>query len=393
MIMKKTYAILMALAMLSSGVLLTSCHERLRPDGDGDQDETIITPKDEYIALPAAQACYYGDYAGNGTANYYVALYEGNLDKNGYFVGESTCLFLDLYALGSSPQDAIPAGTYLASREAADGVFVIGGEDNSRLFIQNKNNDSDTMVLTDGTVEISRQGNKYSIVVDAKTASREVKYSYVGAIEVVSGVKDWDAVLVDDIAQGEMDYCGNVYEDQAEGTAVWCIYLANSKFDMENFSGEGLEVCIEVIAEDAAGLKAVPAGHYDLETLYSDGAVAGSVIPGQTDDEGYYGTWYFEWNPINLNNDLIYAATDGYVDIERLEGDKYKIGFEFFDDEYYGSFSGTYEGKFGYYDATAASEEASAKSLRSLSRPGAAVMKSAIRPSKAGRILAKKPRK
>ncbi len=149
--------------------------------------------------------------------------------------------------------------------------------------------------------------------------------------------------------QGQAGYYGLYYDEQPSNTTNWYLELADSNYDLENYEGEGYNICIEFFTSGTSKSN-IPAGTYTIEAYNEDPCSAGSVLIGYiAEDETYgeypAGTWLFQ------GNDGIAGATAGSMTIS-VSGSKYTINYTFYDDDYQAAFCGTFTGNLSIYDGT-----------------------------------------
>lgn len=152
--------------------------------GEEEAEDFTISPIE-------ATAAFCGDYAGNGTSNYYLQL----VDENGGRI------MLDIYAVGTGTADAIPNGDYTISDTNAENTVAPGYSDLSQgkifpsYYFIDKDEDGyvgsgEIFYFVSGTIRISNTEDggdaiSYTIEGAVETAlGTAIDFSYTGAISI-----------------------------------------------------------------------------------------------------------------------------------------------------------------------------------------------------------------
>ncbi len=145
-----------------------------------------VEAEDFSVDAISGEAGFYGDYAENGTSNYYVVLVDEN---GGYFI-------LDLYAVGTGTTEAIPSATYTISDTYAENTAFSGysdmtaGELVASYYFTDNNGDGkvgegEVFYLTEGNIVVAESEGTYTITGDVVSAlGTNIDFTYTGAITI-----------------------------------------------------------------------------------------------------------------------------------------------------------------------------------------------------------------
>lgn len=320
---------------------------------------TIVSGPRAPIALEGAMCGDYGDYAGNGTNDWFTQFYKGEIDENNYFVGEAYSLLFDFYGPASDVLSALPAGDYVAADEMsiAEFTYLIGTEatlydelvenfwlyqlffgyntieeliadmgytddelytpsyvGGAELYHQYDDETAEDRAITDGTVSIAVSGNTYTVTMNIVACDEEWIFTYEGEIEL----EDHRPKPAEFVATAS-----NWGDDLAENTTDWWIQIKD-----KNHPENGTYFI--TLLGPANGTE-LPTGTFEVKDDYS----VNSVVPG----EDY--TWYYY-------HDMCWdEASEGTLTIEN-NGSTWTIYGEFYDAHYDEDWVIDYEGALEY---------------------------------------------
>jgi len=344
----------------------------------GDDNTGGNTTPDGYIKLSEAYCTFYG-VDEKGVGNYYFEIIDGKTDTDGYLV-QGTDVCIDIYA--SNNDLTIPTGTFKAADTYAAGTFatsevytykdlieaymelldmtraeileLIGiteadfNDDDiytiygsSIWYAENEGDEFTAYTVSGGDVNITLDGDTYTILVNFTEGTNEYKYAFTGKVEISDesesddddngddedlGDVVFEAISAEAVNYGE-DYgdlgCGSYYD--------WAIYLYDANDDM---------VELDVLTDTKSGSKVLPTGKFSIKDdgtyyLYEQGC----AVPFYYDEDNSYG---YGCSFVH-NGYYWYGATSGDVTISKEDG-KYTVAYNMYDSDYDATFSGTYTG-------------------------------------------------
>lgn len=312
-----------------------------------------ITPRQNpKIVFEGAAAGYYGQGYSDGTDNYYTQFWKGEIDDNGYFVGEAYSVTLDCYTPISSIIE-FPAGEYVPSDDVnKEFVFLVGTEMTLReelesvlpiyeylfgissleelaealgysldelddpiyesgasLEHQTADGDYEQLAITDGIVKVVLNGTTYSATMNIVADNSEWELTYEGEIPVEDhtvdgggddggGGSDFDPSIVWDSVSLEP------WGEYTEDTAEWCITFLSSEYPLD-------WITLFVLAP-IENIDEIAEGTYEL----NDDPVPFSVEP-------YYSYW--------CSNYEYCDADSGTVTIKKNDDGSYNFILDFED--------------------------------------------------------------
>jgi hypothetical protein len=310
--------------------------------GEGDVPSRDITLKVGY-------GDFYGQFYNNNSDNFLVYLYEGNTDAEGYFTGSAHMLTLDIL-LPKKGDLELKDGVYTCSDAAGPTfIFIPSYEskdedgnpflDGSTLYIQRDPKNYQTLAITDGSLIVRRLvTGQYTVEATIVAGGAEYTFHFKGEIPITDArpselPKD---IVMDNITRVEARDFGQVW-DGIESTDYrdWVLYFYDKDAATTNEY-----TCVEILTQDKYKGELPEMKFTKVVQVGSPkDFVPGVIIGGFTDDDGYaWGTWYCK------DTYAHYAATKGSLDIKR-EGSNYSFTFDFEDEEYDGTFKGSYTGK------------------------------------------------
>lgn len=391
---------------------LASCN-KVNPDkviGTNDDESKLKDTKFQY-----ANADFYGEYV-EGLSNYYIVLYNGEVDTDGNLAGDGEVLVLDIYSDKSNTAAAIPTGTYTVAEEKslAAGTFCAGRElsilelyqpyidggmislsdvideygsahlndpsgeiTGSEFYIQTyigKDEDGDdTFEYTDfpltadseSTVTIAKNGSNYSITVAANFTNKKVTYTYTGPIDIFDETESGEGgeggeggdVDPSDRANYQM-YTANFtkaeldYWYDDEDYHAWTLYLGDNNIDLATLEGNGKFVGLDLYSNHGSKNQ-LPSGTYTIDD-YSSDYIADSFY---TDEDNFpWGVYYVE------NQSLYVGATFGSITVGG-SGNNYNITATFYDDDYETACSCSYTGAITFVDYSSSTSSVATKAL------------------------------
>lgn len=367
-----------------------------------DKENTKITPRNEYddpegtpgetqeidltgYTILEKCACeFYGDYEGNGTSNFSLYLYDGEIDEDWYLTSEGQGLYIDIYCPEVTSL-VIPEGTYTASSDCGEFTFDKGELDGgyvygSSLEIQGADEDDYSLEpVTDGTVKFFLKDKVYTILADVTIDGKTCKYAYQGAIGILDMSDDEeegddddesDIEVPEDVTVGDIvyAYASNLGEDW-DITGTYCDWEMYLYTDMDDENSEW--VMLEFIAKKGSDMTVIPDGTYKIE-VGNDGYYKvgiGNAVPGTT-QEGDEGTYTYGCIYI-VGGYYWYYATAGSVTIKHNSGSNYTINYNFQDEQNNGSFKGSYTGDVDCYDYSEGESSAARMELSAAQKAGA----------------------
>ena len=335
--MKKTF--ILAAAALCTLLALASCDKN---KNDGPKDETVVIPE------VRAQGLYYGDFNGNGTGNVLLTLVKGDFsvgydyDEDGYPIAFCTGTGFNLNLDFNMPFDEdsdhakLVPGVYTAGDDVtfAEGTWNRG----EWMSLYQEGKDGEFTVdgyLADGTLTIEEVKGGYKITFDGSLEDgTKVKVSTVWEGHLIADTEDTlysnldkDLKLTTLVKGNFVNFGDPSYEGLVDRLAI---VLADRHYDLEADRGMGDYVYIYLNVEP--GSEGIPTDVYSSWILDDDPSNPASSKPGDINvgcmiwGALYGGCWYF--NPIKGYE---VALVDGYLDIEALGGDKYKVSGELID--------------------------------------------------------------
>ena len=161
---------------------------------------------------------------------------------------------------------------------------------------------------------------------------------------------DVETFEVKTFTHGNMEFWGVSYEDQPETSYNWCITLGEKDFDVNEWSGTGYSIVLELFTTDLQA-QSVPLGNYTVEAfnkeMYSDYSVGDGFLYDDEDAGESYcmGTWIYE------DGTGLFAADEGSVKVSK-SGDTYTVTYDLTDLEQGVNFKGSYTGQLEYVDFT-----------------------------------------
>lgn len=356
---------------------------------DGGHTATCaVIVSDAKIIATGAGGYNLGDQWFTGSDNIILYLTTGSVTSSGLSLeGEGTALWLDTNAPKTGNM-AIPAGTYTAlleepgAGESQDFTFLPGVDMGAwgvvGAFIYQRKagaSDAELIMVEDGTVLVTVSGSTYTVNATVVAGGKNYEFSYSGAITVTDGTgggggddDKYEIVEMKNLAKGEMGFYGQAY-----GTGMgsnynnWMIYLADATFDLDQFTGTGELLQLEINTAGSVTREITP-GTYEVFTEFGPNSFSAfSAVPGFVQDGAPYGTWYIK------DKTALYGATSGTAKVSK-SGSNYTIEFEFKDDEATKPtiFKGSYTGPLSFYDYTKSSasvKKAPAKSARKVAVP------------------------
>lgn len=343
------------LAILTAGMTalsICSCHKHDREDP---KPEVMPT---SYDTFTDAGAYYYGTWEGVNIFTTYLLTGQTRID-NGVISGIGTALVIDLNS--EIRLDAtIKPGVYGPARnEKESGAFLRGmfGEDDkisgTYVYYRSLSGRAEYRLIKNGEITINLDGKKARIsatVIDEDGVTFRFDYQgWFGYTDVVPDEPDEpeqpdgiDYTLNNFTYGYYFDYGQDFGTDKSSDYRIWRIWLADDNFNLDDFSGNGKQLQIEVVTEAAAtDITGNYRVNYDaFPTNWWDALVNGNAFWGYIDDEGNYcGTWLF---PSQEENTWT-GATSGSVNITK-DGSNYTITFDFADRFLGNTFKGTYTG-------------------------------------------------
>lgn len=363
---------------------------------DGSHKASVIvevnTPYDGVVATSAG-AVYMGDQYGVGYDEVYLYLLSESVKySNLSLSGKGSALWLDLN-LPKTGKASLPAHHYTAllSEDQDMSYTIQPGTDMGAYgvigsLVYENNGSVEYVMVEDGTVDITVEGTTYTVDAVVKSAGKEYKFRYTGAINVetyTSGGgddKEWKNVELGKLTQAMFAYCGDSYGTDGVSDN-WVLYLCDDGVTIgeTGFSGVGDIMMIEL--DCAVGVKDhIDPGTYSvispLELTSVEDLKPFTTVPGLQNEAGYiYGTWYIS-SKYSENNQFAgyYGASEGSVTVDKTDDDIYSISFEIKDTGYYGIVSGSFEGK-----ATIMDQSSSYSSVRAAATSSNSALKSARR--------------
>lgn len=167
------------------------------------------------------------------------------------------------------------------------------------------------------------------------------------------------------MTQGYAGYYGVYYDDQPSGTVNWYVELADDDYNLEDYTGDGYNIALEMFTSGSSYTASLPTGTYNVVEEENDLFNDYSLLFGFTqevEDEGGqtqeypFGTWLYEGsNPLA-------GATSGTVTISK-SGSSYTINYTLYDDEYQIAFKGNFSGALEFYDGTQNASYVASKSF------------------------------
>lgn len=375
--MKKLFILPLAAISLAA----FSCKPESGPD--------INSPEPVKILLEKAEVGYYADYYESGVANYYVQLYTGDVDAEGYLVGESVSVAFDLFAPIESVMD-IPAGEYAISTEYLPFTYEKGvdetwrskltkeAEELSKIFeetvtleevmaswevsadelddliylygadfyVQDAQENYKDRAITNGNLVVSKTGDRYSFVICFELDGVNYECIYTGTLDI----KDYSGQGGGgqgggDSSESDISFAGTYaqvtnwgasWEGAPKDHNTWSILAYVSKT-----ATNGGFVELDVVTEPTGVLAD---GTYDIVAPQAANIVPGVAV-GYYEDYGWgFGCWY------GVDGGITHEGNTGSVTISH-PGGKLKVSFTFKDTVLDKTVSGTItEGDIDYFD-------------------------------------------
>jgi len=349
------------LLLATAGLLAlaaSSCHKHEKPS----QEEVMPT---SYDTFTDAGAYYYGSLKDCNIFCAYLLTGQTRVD-DGVISGIGTALYIDLNGV-INDDNTIPVGTYGPARNDEEtGVFLKGkwlDDDKisgTYIYYRSLNGSAEYRLVKNGEISFNFSGTSSSTkariqatVVDEYgvefTFDYEGWFSYDDMVEPDPGtdpdpdpeVEPVDYVLNDFIKGYIYDYGQDFGTDAVSDYRIWRICLADANFNLDDLSGSGQELQMEIITEaDATDITGTFSVKYqDWPSTWSDALTKGSAFWGYIDNNNYVGTWFFP----GTDEEKWTGATSGSVTITKGSS-IYTITFDFADKFLQTTFKGTYKG-------------------------------------------------
>lgn len=306
---------------------------------NGNEGETPQVTGTEIVVSQIPEAYVYlyynGDYYEAGSGNLSLAICTGEIYENEdwEFAGNGSVFFFDLnIELAENPDAVVLAtGEYAMAEDESctpgtwnpfeDYSYIVKVVDDEVIY--------EYAAFTAGTIEVSKEGDVYTISFEGEVDGEPVAIEYVGAVRTVNHSfegkftnLDKD-VTVGGLVKASMANMGDLAEDGTSET--WMISMGDEYYDLTTDWGLGNGLFFYVNLEP--GLAVVKEGHYDVfvdmmtaETFPVNTLVAGAYYWGT-----YGGCWYT--CPV-LGYEV--ALNGGYLDIVKTD-DGYEFSGELVD--------------------------------------------------------------
>lgn len=282
------------------------------------------------LNFSSAQSQFLGDPQRINVDFYDLYLYDSNLTNNPN--GDGTFAYIQLNTAPTTTNE-IKSGNYTSynSSQPFSPTFETG---NSYIGMY-VNGQLQKFVITDGQVSITQNNQYYTIKGIVSAGAYDYNLSYSGTIEF----SDMVVPLPNTLTHGEIWYNGDPY---GQGLKIYSIRLGAENVKIADFSGSGDAMQIEIYTPLTA-TTIIPDGTYPVKV---NQVQVNTAIDGyyDTTDKANYGTWYYTADALSINS--------GYVRTQYLTGSTYNITFNFTDDYYGYTFSGTYQGELAFVNKT-----------------------------------------
>ena len=326
----------------------------------------VTTPYDGIVASSAG-AVFIGDKYGMGyNDEVSVYLLSGDVKySDSSLSGKGSALWLDLY-LPVTGKAVLPAHHYTAMLgEETTYTFRTGmdlrpyGSVTGSYVYEN----NEYVMVEDGTVDITLDGSTYTVDAVVKSAGKEYKFRYTGAIKVETstggGDGGWTTVNVGKLTQARFEYYGgNAYGTNGVSDN-WILYLYDDGVSIGNdgFTGAGDIMMIELNCPVGVKNHIEPGTYHVIPpTEFTSPSVLTpfTTVPGLQNSKGHiYGTWYLS-SKYSEDESFsgYYGAAEGSVTVDKTDDDVYSISFEIKDTDKQGIVSGSFEGKASIFDVS-----------------------------------------
>ena len=282
------------------------------------------------LNFSSAQSDFLGDPKRISVDFYDLYLYDSNLTSNPN--GDGTFAYIQLNTATTTINEIKPGNytSYNSSQPLAltfeTGNSYIGTYINGQL---------QKLVITDGQINITQNNQFYTVKGVVSASGYQYNLSYSGTIEF----RDMVVPLPNTLTHGEIWYNGDPY---GQGLKIFSIRLGAENVKIADFSGSGDAMQIEIYTPLTA-TTIIPDGTYPVKINQVE---VNTAIDGyyDTNDKANYGTWYYTADALSINS--------GYVTTQYLNGSTYNITFNFTDDYYGYTFSGTYQGELAFVNKT-----------------------------------------
>lgn len=136
------------------------------PDDPQNPDNPSGGDTSATITLDDAYGYYYGDYAGNGTTNFYLAFCKGEIDEDGYYIGEAVEVCLDIYFPAEDKLESIfgKKKEFKAANTWAEYTFDLGSVDEedyiygSYIYTVDAEGNEGCLLVTSGSASVTLNG-------------------------------------------------------------------------------------------------------------------------------------------------------------------------------------------------------------------------------------------
>ena len=298
-------------------------------------------PGSDIYALKA-KLLYNGEVY-DGSDDYTLYLYYGEYLDNGDFKTVGSETVFEFLTKKTGEMKIVP-GTYTCTdNDFTPGHLLEGLEQDGTVYpsylyrqYDNKGNYS-LELITDATLEVSGSASESRMKAYFKTKSGSYAVSYEGPVDIIDNrqaevPKD---IEMKDITKVVAMDCGQVWEGiECTDYRDWILYFYD-----KDASSTNEYTCVEFLTkENVKGSLPDMTLNKVVQVGNPSDFVPGVIIGGYTDDDNYaWGTWYCKGGTAH------YAATKGTLSVKR-SGDKYTLSFDFEDEEYDGTFKGSYTG-------------------------------------------------
>ena len=306
----------------------------------GQGGDTGIPGQDTYSLK--AKALYNGEVY-DGSDDYTLYLYYGEYLDNGDFKTAGTEMVFEILTKKTGEMVITPGKYTCTGNDFTAGHFLEGLEEDGTTFpsylyrqYDNKGNYSLELV-TGGDLTISKSGSEYQVRASFTTPSGSFLSEYKGPITITDNRKEEvpKDIEMKDISKVVALDCGQVWDGiECTDYRDWILYFYDKDAESTNEY-----TCVEFLTkENVKG--SLPDMTLDKVVQVGNPSdfVPGVIIGGYTDDDSYaWGTWYCKGGTAH------YMATKGTLGVKH-SGDDYALSFDFADEEYNGTFKGSYTG-------------------------------------------------
>lgn len=288
----------------------------------------------EDVAATYARGYYFGDFAGDGSGYYMVALSQEEISEDGLPTGAGQHLFR-LFIGGEKSEDSNAAqlspGDFVLSDGYGKGTFNATNSD--YIYAETDSTGPDYKFL-EGSVHVERtQAGEYTIEAELQLDSEGlplVRCSYTGSI----GFSNYDAAsyvpLEKDVDVEPTGWSGNYTMSSTGVYGNYSMALYNVILDPEGFIiGKGDLVNLELLTP--------PSEHMNLDLLPGTYAIANGNYQPYTFVEGMYVNLYGNYIPMgcyyqryNDNGEGLELglSTGGTVTVTKLDATNFKFDID-----------------------------------------------------------------